>query len=196
MPAQRRAARAGDRHQRCLRAGAVVRRTRKFEFGLDADINSLGRRDRCAGRDTRALANFVIEIGGSGDACRKGSPDWESSGSRCPRRARYCSRRRETSRRHSGSGVSASELAPTVTGSGISPRSAAGASQKEQLSVSSSKRAPHFEQMRITGPFCAAEDPVERENHITRVRRWRATGSPPVWLIRQHGAGRSTLMQM
>ena len=156
-----------DRDQSRLRVCAVVRRTREIKFGLDADIDAFGRA-RCAGhgRGRGALAQFFFDSG-TAAACWKGRPDWESSGRRWPRRARYCSRRRETSTRHSGSGVSASESAPTVTGSGISPFSTAGTSQKEQLSVSSSKRAPHFEQIRITGPFCAAEVPVERANHIT-----------------------------
>ena len=57
-------------------------------------------------------------------------------------------------------------LAPAVLG--------ASTSQKEQLSASSSRRAPHFEQMRITGPFCAAEDPVERADDTTM----RGAGRP------------------
>src|ERR1700691_174158 len=98
--------------------------------------------------------------------------------------------------RHSGSGVSAREIAPTVTGSGISPFSTAGTAQKEQLSVSSSNRAPHFEQMRITGPFCAAEDPVERANHITSPGWSTASGSLVLWPIRQHGPSHGTLIRV
>src|SRR6202050_2875009 len=95
--------------------------------------------------------------------------------------------------RHSGSGVCSSAWAATAAGSKkvpARPRSAASTAQKEQLSASSSRRAPHFEQMRITGVFCAAEDPVERGDHITIMRCRRVMPYQPVWRIRQHG-GRS-----
>jgi hypothetical protein len=35
-----------------------------------------------------------------------------------------------------------------------------GTSQKEQYRLSSTSSAPHFEHIRITGLFCAAEVPV------------------------------------
>ena len=121
----------------------------------------------------------------------KGRPDCESSGRRRPRRARYCCRRSETSRCQSGSGESAgcasipvtrpgrkkrawlslrgragTERVPAATRAAGSP--SLGTLQKEQDSESSRRSAPHFEQMRITGPFCAAEVPVERKHHTPR----------------------------
>jgi hypothetical protein len=45
--------------------------------------------------------------------------------------------------------------------------------------VSSRRRAPHFEQMRITGDFCAAELPVEQVHHSTS----RRGAHPPLSLI-------------
>jgi len=94
-----------------------------------------------------------------------------------PRRARYCSRRRETSTRHSGSPGSSLAAALTAAGARTSLRSSGGALQNEQFSLSSSRRAPHFEQMRITGPFCAAEVPVKPGNHSTPAVRSAARAS-------------------
>src|SRR5579862_2933872 len=41
-------------------------------------------------------------------------------------------------------------------------------SQNEQVSVSSSSKAPHFEHICITGPFCAAEVPVRNGVMVAR----------------------------
>lgn len=108
-----------------------------------------------------------------------GRPDCESSSRRWPRRRRYSARRRETSRRHSGS--TAMEGADVRAEGADSPKaradeefdeatetstalessvSARGASQKEHVEASSSRRAPHCWHICITGPFCAAEVPV------------------------------------
>jgi hypothetical protein len=56
----------GDWYESGLRAGAVVGRTRKIEFRLDADFDALGLRRFLAWARRRplrrAFANFVIEI--------------------------------------------------------------------------------------------------------------------------------------
>ncbi len=56
----------GDRYESGLRAGAVVGRTRKIEFRLDADFDAFGLRGLLAGARRRplwrAFTNFVIEI--------------------------------------------------------------------------------------------------------------------------------------
>ena len=120
----------------------------------------------------------------------KGRPDCGSSGRSRRRRTRYSSRRRLTSRRHSGSGSVSWRLAPTATGCGTTLSSATrGPSQNEQVSVSSSSKAPHFEHICITGPFCAAEVPVRngrdgntiafaQTTAVASSRKCRVSGNP------------------
>ena len=55
-----------DRHQCRLRPRSVVRRTRKIELGLNADIESLGRALALRRPGTRALGDFIFDVGGRG----------------------------------------------------------------------------------------------------------------------------------
>src|ERR1700746_460204 len=64
-----------------------------------------------------------------------------------------------------------------------------GPSQNEQISASSSSKAPHFEHICITGPFCAAEVPVRNGGYgstiafaptiaVASPRKCRVSGNP------------------
>ena len=82
---------------------------------------------------------------------------------------------------------------------------ASGASQNEQLSARSSKRAPQCVQIRITGPFCAAEIPVSELDYAITMRgngaranlaRVLCIRKRPIRAAARLGAGRESIASL
>ena len=120
-PVHPRSAQLATGNERGLRARAIVRTIRQIELGLNADFDALG--GALASSRPRALAlarrffGRVLDCGLGGFASVRAAAIFAERQPRLgivvrrgrPWRVRYCSRRRETSRRHSGSESSSSD---------------------------------------------------------------------------------------